>query len=118
MPGHEFTDKQYLQLFTEGLTHNNGMFLDASIGGSMRMKTDHEVQTLIENMAQNEYRVDAEKKKRGVFGVSDSITILANQAAMNKQLEFLTKQFHGLSIEKQNQQVAAIRCDLCGEWRE
>jgi len=25
-PGHEFTDKQYLQVFTEGLTHNNMMF--------------------------------------------------------------------------------------------
>jgi len=35
----------------------------------MRVKTDHEVQTVIENMAQNEYRADAEKKKRGVLGL-------------------------------------------------
>jgi len=82
-PGHEFSDKQYLQIFTEGLTHNNRMFLDASSGGSLRVKTDHEVQTLIENMAQNEYRADSEEKKRGVFGVSDHTAILANQAAMN-----------------------------------
>jgi hypothetical protein len=62
------------------------MFLDASAGGSMRYKTDHEVQTLIENMAQNEYRVEGDKKKRGVFEVSDHTALLANQTAMNKHL--------------------------------
>jgi len=81
---HEISDKQYLQIFTEWLTHNNRMFLDASAGGSMIVKTDYEVQTLIENMAENEYRADVEKKKKGVFWVSDNTTILANQAAMNK----------------------------------
>jgi hypothetical protein len=83
-PNHEFTEKQYLQIFTEGLTHNNRMFLDASTGGSLKVKTDHEVQALIENMAANEYRADAKKKKSGVFGVSDHTSFLANQAAMNK----------------------------------
>jgi len=112
---HEFSNKQYLQIFTEGLTHNLRMFLDASAGGSLKSKTDHKVQTLIENMASNEYRVDAEKKKRGVFGVSDHTAILANQAAMNKQLETLTKEFHGFTMANKQQQVAAIRCDLCGE---
>jgi len=68
---HELTENQYLQIFTEGLTHNIRMFLDASVGGSLKNKTDHEVQDLIESIAQNEYRVDAEKKKRGVYGVSD-----------------------------------------------
>jgi len=82
-PGHEFSNKQYLQIFIGGLTHNNRLFLDALAGGSLRVKTDHEVQTLIENMTQNEYRVDSKKKKRGVFGVSDHTAILANQAAMN-----------------------------------
>jgi len=62
------------------------MFLDASSGGSLKNKTDHEVQELIESVAQNEYRADAEKKKRGVYGVSDTTSILANQAAMNKQI--------------------------------
>jgi len=102
-PGHEFKDKQYLQIFTEGLTHQNRMFLDASAGDSMRVKTDHEVQTLIENMDQNEYRVDAKKKKRGVFGVNDTTTILESQEAINKQLELLTKQYHGLTLEKPKQ---------------
>jgi hypothetical protein len=67
-PNHEFTEKQYLQIFTEGVTPNTRMFLDASAGGSLKCKTDHEVQALIENMAGNEYRAEAKKKERGVFG--------------------------------------------------
>ena len=90
-PNHELSEKQYLQIFTEGLTHNIRMFLDASAGGSLKNKTDHEVEALIESLAQNEYRADAEKKKRGVYWVSDTTSILANQAAMNKQIEALTK---------------------------
>ena len=60
-PNHELTEKQYLQIFTEGLKNNIRMFLDASAGGSLKNKTDHEVQDLIESMAQNEYQADAKK---------------------------------------------------------
>jgi len=91
------------------------MFLDASAGGSLKSNTDHEVQALIENMAGNEYRAFAEKKKRGVFGVSDHTAILGNQAAKNKQLGTLTKEFHGFTMANKQQQVAVINCDLCGE---
>jgi len=90
------------------------MFLDASAGGSLRVKIGHEATTLIENMAQNKYCADAKKKKRGVYGVSDNTTILANQTSMNKQLEALTKHVLGLTLAKQTQQVAAVRCDFCG----
>jgi len=114
-PNNELSEKQYFQIFTEGLTHNIRMFLDASGGGSLKNKTDHEVEALIESMAQNEYRADAEKKKRGVYGVSDTTSILANQASMNKKIEALTKEFQGFSLAHKQQQVAAIRCDLCGE---
>jgi len=85
------------------LTSNISKFLDASAGGSLKSKTDHEVQALIENMASNEYRADVRKKERGVFGVSDQTAILANQAAMNKQLETLTKEFHGFTMANKPQ---------------
>jgi hypothetical protein len=91
------------------------MFLDASAGVSLKSKTDHEVQALIESMAANEYRVNPDKKKRGIFGVSDQTAILANQAAMNKQLDTLTKEFHSFTMDNEQQQVAAVRCDLCGK---
>jgi hypothetical protein len=45
-----------MQIFTHGLNVQTKMLLDASAGGSIRVKTDHEVQTHVENMAQNEYR--------------------------------------------------------------
>jgi len=68
-PGHEFSKKQHLQIFTEGLTHNNWMFLDALAGGSMRVKTDHEVQTLIENMAQVNTMLMSRKRKGVCLGL-------------------------------------------------
>lgn len=114
-PGHEFSDKKYLQVFTAGLTNQNKMFFDASTGGSLKVKTDHEVQTLIENMANNEYCADVEKNKRGVFGVSDTTSILANQAAMNEQIETLTKELHAYQLPNKPQQVVALRCDLRGK---
>ena len=55
------------------------------------------------------------RKKKGAFGVSDHTAILANQAAMNKQLETLTKEFHGFTMANKPQQVAAIKCDFYGE---
>jgi len=48
-PNHELSEKQYFQIFTEGLTHNIKMFLDASTGGSLKNKADHEVEALIES---------------------------------------------------------------------
>jgi len=63
------------------------MFLDASAGGSLKNKTDHEVEALIEGMSQNEYRADAEKKKRGVYGVSDTTSILTNQAPWTSKMK-------------------------------
>jgi hypothetical protein len=43
-----------MEVFTEGLKENTGMFLDASAAARMKVKTDSEVQTFIENMVQNE----------------------------------------------------------------
>jgi len=50
-----------------------------------------------------------------VYGVSDNTTILANQAAMNKQLVDLTKHVQGLTMDTKSQQVAVVKCDFCGE---
>jgi len=64
----------------------------------MRVKTDHEIKTLIENMTQNVYRVEAEKKKRGIFWVSESSPFLENQTSMNKQIEVLTKHVQEITM--------------------
>ena len=99
-PIHYFTEKVQMQIFTEGLRPNQRMLLDASIGGSMRVKTDREVQTLIENMAHNEYRAENERNKKGLFGVSENNDILANQAAMCKHLEVTTKHVQRMSFSQ------------------
>ena len=115
-PTHDISEKVQMQVFSEGLTHNHKMLLDASAGGSMRVKTDREVQTLVENMSQNEYRADKEKGKRGVFGMSECNAILENQATMHKHLEALTK--HVMQQQQQPpqvQQATSLRCDFCGE---
>jgi len=57
-----------MQIFTHGMNVQTRMLLDASAWGSIREKTDLEVQTLIEIMAQNEYCVEIEQSEIGVFG--------------------------------------------------
>jgi hypothetical protein len=63
------------------------MLLDALVGGIMRVKMDLEVQTLIENMTQNEYHAETKCGKKGMFGVNKSSVILADQTLMSKQME-------------------------------
>jgi len=55
-PTHELSQVTQMQIFIEGLKPSTWILLDASDGGSTKVKTDQEVQTLIESMAQNEYR--------------------------------------------------------------
>ena len=50
-----------MQIFTHRMNVQIRVLLDASIEGSIRVKTDLEVQTLIEIMAQNEYCVEIEQ---------------------------------------------------------
>jgi len=82
------------------------MLLDASVGGSIRVKADLKVQNLIEIMAQNEYCVEIEQGKIGVLGVNENIIILASQTLMSKQMEALSKQVQAISIRQvQVQQI-------------
>jgi hypothetical protein len=69
-PPHGFDILEQMQIFTHGMNVQTRMLLDASGGGSIREKTDLEVQTLIEIMAQNEYCVEIEQGEKGVLGVN------------------------------------------------
>ena len=68
-----------MQIFTNGMNVETRMLLDASAGGSIKVKTDLEVQNLIEIMAQNEYCVEVEQGKIGVLGVNENSIILASR---------------------------------------
>jgi hypothetical protein len=58
---------------------------------------------------------DKEKGKRGAFRVSESNAILANKAAMHKQIEALTKHVMQQQQQPKVQQATTLRFDFCGE---
>jgi hypothetical protein len=75
-----------MQIFKHRMNVQTRKLLDASAGGSIREKTDLEVQTLIEIMAQNEYYVEIEQSEKGVLGVNENSIILDSLALMSKQI--------------------------------
>jgi len=105
-----------MKIFTHGMNVQTRMLLDASSGGSIRVKIDFGVQNLIEIMAQNEYCVEIEKGEIRVLGVNENSIVLASQILMSKQMEALSKQVQAISIRQvQVQQPQVLRCEFCGE---
>ena len=49
-PGHKLSEMDIMQAFTMGLKPDIRMLLDASRGGTMKIKTDDEVRALIDNI--------------------------------------------------------------------
>lgn len=49
-PSHKFSEMDIMQAFTMGLKPDIRMLLDASRGGTMKIKTDDEVRALIDNI--------------------------------------------------------------------
>jgi len=70
-PGHKLSEMDIMQAFTTGLKPDTRMLLDASAGGTIKIKTADEVCTLIDNMSLNEYRGHTEEeaipKKKGMI---------------------------------------------------
>jgi hypothetical protein len=54
-PNHKINYAELMLIFTDSMTIQQRMLLDASAGGSMRNKTLAEVEELIEQMCQNDY---------------------------------------------------------------
>jgi hypothetical protein len=48
---------EQMQLFTAGMKMQHRMILDASAGGSIKVKTCAETNDLVEQMCQNEYKM-------------------------------------------------------------
>jgi len=76
-PGHKSSEMDIMQAFTTGLKLDTRMLLDASAGGTMKIKTTDEVRELIDNMSLNEYRGHTEEeatpKKKGYDRSKDSV---------------------------------------------
>ncbi|CAJ2638201.1 unnamed protein product [Trifolium pratense] len=72
------------------------MFLDASAGGSLKNKNENEARELVENMSQNEYRVQNDrgaKKKGGMLELDTQTALLAQSTLMNSQMATMLKHF-------------------------
>lgn len=83
--------------FTMGLTTPTRMLLDASVGGTIKIKTTYEIRELIENQTQNDYNPHSseetpQKSKQDEFLKEN---LLARNRLFRKQFEILTKKLKG-----------------------
>lgn len=69
---------EHMTPFTSGLKTPTRMLLDASSRGTLRIKNEYEVNTLIKNMCQNESRLSNRGvKQKGVLTVDLKSTLLS-----------------------------------------
>jgi hypothetical protein len=95
-PKHGIDSHAQMQHFTQGLRPQTRMFLDASAGGSLKNKNENEARELVENMSQNEYRVQNDrgaKKKGGMLELDTQTTLLGQSSMMNSQMAAMLKHF-------------------------
>ncbi|KAK2356100.1 hypothetical protein QL285_093455 [Trifolium repens] len=111
-PNHNISAMEQMQLFTAGMKMQHRMILDASAGGSIKVKTYAETKDLVEQMCQNEYNMshDRNEKTPGILKVDQEI-------AYKVEIELLKRQL----AEKENavkedsvKQVEGV-CDFCLE---
>jgi hypothetical protein len=55
---------EQMQLFTTGMKMQHRMILDASVGGSIKVKTYAETKDLVEQMCQNEYNMSHDRNEK------------------------------------------------------
>lgn len=104
---HNMSSIEQMTHFTDGLRTQTRMLLDASIGRTLRLKTNEELKTLIENMCHNEYHLSEQTMKQKHIHSVDSTTILA------ARIEALAKQLDAAQLDQANRsQIQVLRCDL------
>jgi hypothetical protein len=116
-PNHGLDNHTQMQHFTQGLRPQTRMLLDASAGGSLRNKVESQARELIENMAQNEYRVQNDRgprKKPGMLELDTATALLAGQSKMNNNIESFLKNFTNQSASQvQVNSAQGVTCDFC-----
>jgi hypothetical protein len=79
---------EQMQLFTAGMKMQHRMILDASAGGSIKVKTYAETKDLVEQMCQNEYNMshDRNEKTPGILKVDQEIAYKVEIELLKRQL--------------------------------
>jgi len=117
--GQKLSEMDIMQAFTIGLKPDTRMLLDASAGGSMKIKTVDEVRTLTDNMSLNEYRGHIEKeatpKKKVMIDQNIQDALLSSNKLLSIQLETLAKR---LEARKVAHLYSKTNCHVCDQAHE
>ncbi|PNY05113.1 hypothetical protein L195_g001552 [Trifolium pratense] len=109
-PNHIIDDMEQMQIFTGGKKMQHMMLLDASVGGSIKNKTDEEVKELIEQMCQNEYNTTNERCTK-MAGMVD----IDNETAYKVEIELLRRKLAEKFLPQANVSKVQEVCDFCHE---
>ncbi|KAK2396597.1 hypothetical protein QL285_058243 [Trifolium repens] len=103
---------EQMQLFTAGMKMQHRMILDASAGGSIKVKTYAETKDLVEQMCQNEYNMshDRAEKTPGDLKVDQEIAYKVEIELLRRQLADKEKAVKEANVK----QVEGV-CDFCLE---
>ena len=101
-PCHKFSKLDIIQAFIMGLKLDTRMLLDASAGGTMKIKTADEVRALIDNMSLYEYRGHTEEeatpRKKVMIDLNTQDVLLASNKLLNIQLESIAKMLEAREV--------------------
>jgi hypothetical protein len=88
------------------------MILDASAGGSIKIKTHEETKDLVEQMCQNEYNMshDRNAKIAGVILVDKEVAYIVEIELLKRQLSEIEKESKEARVK-----LAEGVCDFCLE---
>jgi len=102
-----------MEAFTTRLKPDIRMLLEASRGGTMKIKTDDEVRALIDNMSLNEYwghtEEEATPKKKCMIDLNTQDNLLASKKLLNIQLETLAKRLEAYEVAHLSEKT---NCDI------
>jgi hypothetical protein len=118
-PGHKLSEMDIMQPFTTRLKPDTRMLLEASAGGTMKIKTADEVRTLIDNMSLNEYRGHTEEEatpwKKGMIDLNTQDALLASNKLLSIQLETIAKRLEAREVAHL---YAKTNCEICEQAHE
>jgi len=116
---HKLSEMDIMQAFTTGVKLDTQMLLDASAGGTMKIKTVDEVRTLIDNMSMNEYRGHTEEeetpRKKDMIDLNTQDALLASNKLHKIQLESIAKRLEAREVAHL---FAKTNCEICEQAHE
>ena len=122
-PKHGFDNQMQIHLFRLGLKNETKVFLDASAGGSLMLKTPFDTVKIIDQMAltdrKTSHNQSPSQRKSGILELESSDALLAQNKLLTQQIEALQKGMKDMpkQILEQFQKYGGFSqvntCELC-----